>query len=198
MVYEMSAQLTELSSKLSNTSDNYRMIYRLSLIFREIRTCIQSSKEQDFVQEYLENVSKEMLSPRIFFNLVTETISVFQEVNNTHFDDTCMVPTSDPMAGDSVTKGSIQYASSKLRNGSKSGHTEKTEVSSSSSSLPWTSIASIAMACTVAGFFLGVMCWKLKHQRRANNEVSEIHTDQRDTNELKNMLHQTAKEVSII
>lgn len=198
MVYEMSAQLTELSSKLSNTSDNYHMIDRLSLIFREIRTCIQSSKEQDFVQEYLENVSKEMLSPRIFFNLVTETISVFQEVNNTHFDDTCMVPTSDPMAGDSVTKGSIQYASSKLRNGSKSGHTEKTEVSSSSSSLPWTSIASIAMACTVAGFFLGVMCWKLKHQRRANNEVSEIHTDQRDTNELKNMLHQTAKEVSII
>ncbi|XP_077327393.1 kit ligand [Lithobates pipiens] len=197
MVYEMSVQLTELSSKLSNTSQNYHTIYSLSLIFREIRTCIKSSNQQDFVQDYLENVSKEMLSPRIFFNLVTETISVFQEVNNTHFDEMCMVPTSNPMTGDSVTKGNTQYASSKLRNGSRSGYIEQTEVSSSLS-LPWTSIASIAIACTVAGFFLGVLCWKLKHQRRSNNEVSEIHIDQRDTNELKNMLHQTAKEVSII
>ncbi|CAI9593143.1 unnamed protein product, partial [Staurois parvus] len=174
------------------------IIDSLSLIFREIRICIKLSDQEDFVYEYLENVSEEMFSPRNFFNLVTETISVFREVNNTHFDDICMVPTSDPRAGDSVTKGSIQYASSKLRNGSISGYTDQTELGSSSSSLPWTSIASIAIACTVAGFFLGVMCWKLKHQRRANNEVSEMHTDQKDTNELNNMLHQTAKEVSII
>ncbi|XP_018412224.1 PREDICTED: kit ligand [Nanorana parkeri] len=197
MVYEMSERLGELSSKLSNTSQNYLILDSLSLIFREIRNCVKLTDQQDFVDDYLDTVPEVTLSPRKFFNLITETISVFKEINNTHFDDTCTLPTVDPKTGDSVTKGSIQYASSKLKNGSRPGYTDNSEFISSSS-LPWTSIASIAMACMVAGFLLGIMCWKLKHQRRANNEVSEIHADQKDTNELNNMLHQTEKEVSVI
>ncbi|KAM5171231.1 kit ligand [Mantella aurantiaca] len=196
MVHEMSECISQLSSKLSNTSQNYHILHNLSPIFREIRHCVKLN-DKDYVMDFLDTVPEVYLSAKDVFILVNETISIFMEINNTNFDE-CLLPTSDPREGDSVTKGNLQYASSKLRNGSRPGYTDQSEFSSSSTSLPWTSIASIAMACTVAGFLLGVMCWKLKHQRRANNEVSEIHTDQKDTNELNNMLHQTAKEVSII
>nr|DBA31040.1 TPA: hypothetical protein GDO54_006955 [Pyxicephalus adspersus] len=123
MVYEMSERLGELSSKLSNTSQNYLILDSLSLIFREIRNCIKLTDQQDFLDDYFEfqTVPEMTLYPKNFFNLVTETIAVFREINNTHFDDMCTLPTSDPRAGDSTTKGSVQYASSKLKNGSRPG-----------------------------------------------------------------------------
>ncbi|XP_075065478.1 kit ligand [Mixophyes fleayi] len=199
MLHEVSSRLGELLSKFSETSQNYVILNSLSLILREIRNCVQLNEQEEFVEEYLEKIQVGRVSPSDFFEYVNNTINLFKDINNTHYDnDLCVSPTDGPDGGDNVTKGITQYASSKLKNSSKIGHSELVPISSSSS-LPWPSIATIALASLVIGFLFGIMCWKVKHQRgQAENEVPEIHIDQTEANELNNMLHQKATDVSII
>ncbi|XP_063783727.1 kit ligand [Pseudophryne corroboree] len=198
MLHEVSYRLEELLSKFSKTSQNYHILDNLSLILREIRFCVKLNEQEEFVEEYLETIPEGHVNPSEFFKYVNNTINLFKDINNTHYIDTCMVPTDGPEEGDNVTKGNTQYASSKLKNSSKIGPLEQAPFSNSPS-LPWPSIASITLACLVIGFLFGVMCWKVKHQRgQAENEVPEIHIDQTEANELNNMLQQTATNVSVI
>lgn len=51
---------------------------------------------QDFIDEYLDNVSDGEYAPKDFFNSVTSTFDVFKDINNTNYNTTCELPTSDP------------------------------------------------------------------------------------------------------
>ncbi|KAG9490436.1 hypothetical protein GDO78_006006 [Eleutherodactylus coqui] len=190
MVYELSDRLENLVNKFSITSQNYQILGNLSLIFREIRNCVKIQEQVDFVEGYLDHISEEEFVPREFFNSVTSTFGVFKDINNTKFNTTCMLSTSDPVY---VTSRNTHYASSHLRNGTTivTGPGEKKLL------LQWPSIASIALTCTVVGFFFGVLCWKVKHKRgHAQTEIPEFNIDQREASE--NILQQTAREVSVI
>ncbi|KAG8578155.1 hypothetical protein GDO81_010401 [Engystomops pustulosus] len=121
MVHELSNRLELLVYKFSTTSQNYRILGDLSLIFREIRNCVHLNEQMEFVEEYLDNVSDGEFVPRDFFNSVTSTFDVFKDINNTNYNTTCVVPTSDPELGDYVTNRNTQYASSHLRNNTRLG-----------------------------------------------------------------------------
>ncbi|KAG8578156.1 hypothetical protein GDO81_010401 [Engystomops pustulosus] len=100
MVHELSNRLELLVYKFSTTSQNYRILGDLSLIFREIRNCVHLNEQMEFVEEYLDNVSDGEFVPRDFFNSVTSTFDVFKDINNTNYNTTCVVPTSDPELGE--------------------------------------------------------------------------------------------------
>ncbi|XP_069830281.1 kit ligand [Dendropsophus ebraccatus] len=195
MVHELSSRLEVLVNRFANTSQNYKILADLSLIFREIRNCVNLNEQMDFIEEYLDTVSEGEFVPKEFFNSVTSTFDVFKDINNTNYNSTCELPTSDPELS-YVTNGETQYASSHLRNSTRivPGYTESIEINSRLS-LQWPSIASIALMSIVVGFAFGVLCWKVKH-RRNHTEIPGITVDQREANE--NMLHQTPREVSVI
>ncbi|KAM3926103.1 kit ligand [Leptodactylus fuscus] len=194
MVHELSDRLERLVNKFSNTSQNYRILGDLTLIFREIRNCVNLGAHMEFVHYYLENISEREYVPKEFFNSVTSTFEVFKDINNTNYNSTCEMPTVDPEIVD-VTFEKTQFAPSHLRNNTRFGYTEPSELSRLS--LQWPSIASIALMCIVVGFAFGVLCWKIKHRRgHTNTEIPDISVDQREANE--NMLQQTAREVSVI
>lgn len=198
MVHELSNRLEVLVNRFANTSQNYKILEGLSRIFREIRNCVNLNEQMDFIDEYLDNVSDGEYAPKDFFNSVTSTFDVFKDINNTNYNTTCELPTSDPELRDYVTNGNTQYASSHLRNSTRivSGYAESSEMNSRLS-LQWPSIASIALMCIVVGFVFGVLCWKLKHRRgHTETEIPNFSNDQRESNE--NMLQQTAREVSVI
>ncbi|XP_069620484.1 kit ligand [Ranitomeya imitator] len=195
MVYELSWRLETLVNKFSNTSQNYKILEGLSLIFREIRNCVNLNEQKEFAEYYLENVSEGEFEPRDFFSSVTRTFDVFKDINNTNYNTTCETPTTDPEIGPFVTNGNTQYASSHLRNNSRIGYTGPSEISRLS--LQWPSIASIVLMSLVVGFAFGVLCWKVKHRRgHTATEIPETSIDQREANE--NMLQQTARGVSVI
>ncbi|XP_056430368.1 kit ligand isoform X2 [Hyla sarda] len=197
MVHELSSRLEVLVNRFANTSQNYKILGDLTLIFREIRNCVNLNEQMDFIEEYLDNISEGEFVPREFFNSVTSTFDVFKDINNTNYNTTCDLPTSDPELS-YITNGNTQYASSHLRNSTRivPGYTESIEMNSRLP-LQWPSIASIALMSIVVGFAFGVLCWKVKHRRgHTETAIPGITVDQREANE--NMLQQTAREVSVI
>ncbi|KAM4675624.1 kit ligand isoform 2-T2 [Discoglossus pictus] len=186
MVNEVSIRLDVLTQKFSNSSQNYFILSKLSLIFYGIRNCLQLNEHMDFIEEY--SMDEGTFYPQQFFKHVTSTIEVFKDINNTDYDRTCVLPTTNSLEDDLtnwVTKQELQYVPSILKNNSsRSASTDKSE-NSSGSPLQWTSIASIALSCLIVGFlFGGFVSWKVKH-RRAPARTGEHVSPTEENTELK-------------
>ncbi|XP_053321011.1 kit ligand [Spea bombifrons] len=198
MLNEFSFRLDVLSTKFSSSSQNYLILNNLSLIFQGIRDCVQLSDQMDFVEDY--SLHKEEVPPNKFFSIVNQTIEVFKEINNTGYDQTCVLPTSSHPDADYRSHGTnreLPYVPSTRTNNSRIISSDRKEPSSNTS-LHWTKTASIALGCLIFGFLLGALClWKVKHRvAQTETEVSGTPYVSKDDNTC--MLQQREKTLTVI
>ncbi|KAG8439542.1 hypothetical protein GDO86_005662 [Hymenochirus boettgeri] len=199
MVNEMTRRLDILSSKFKKSSQNYLILDNLSLILHGIRFCI---KHMDFDPDY-SLYEEQGFTPEQFFKYVNKTIEVFKEINNTEYDSTCdhtdynyeQNTEYDSMMHN--TNQDLPYVPSSRRNSSRIVSSDKPEFKSGAP-LQWTSVVSIALACLLIGFVLGIVCWwKFKHREvHMENDIPVVKVDD---NESKNrMLQKTENAVAVI
>ncbi|KAM8971987.1 kit ligand [Pelodytes ibericus] len=186
MLNEVSFRIDVLSSKFSSLSQNYLILNNLSLILQGIRDCVQFSEQMDFVEEY--SLHEGNFPPQKFFSFITKTIEVFKEINNTDYDRTCVLPTSNYW--NHGTNKDLPYVPSTRKNSSRIISPDEARPSSNTS-LHWTSIASTALSCLFVGFLFGALCWwKVKHRSAQTEEIGQTNSaEPRDVNESNTTLY---------